>query len=268
MTFNRKYGRFLLVFLNVPLIVILVSFAGDFGFLPTGTDLDKSDWLGFWAGYLSFAGSLILGVIALWQNDKANEMNDMMAKLTQESNELVKGNQRLEISRNKPVLEVVPLILDEIPQPFVSKTEKDYDIKFNIFNSSSNNAFNIKTTDIWISEAFLNNDSNTINSKERFEIPKYKFDWGINYDFQGYLRSGDLREFQTGIKFIDKEDIKPLTNKYGGRYFLSVTFSFDDCYGKSYIETTTMLISRVTDFETGNLKHERIFDNKIELKGE
>lgn len=44
--------------------------------------MKKSDWLGFIGGYLSFAGSLFLGAIAVWQNHKSNELNE---KIREES---------------------------------------------------------------------------------------------------------------------------------------------------------------------------------------
>lgn len=45
------------------------------GIFPTGENISKGDWLGFWGGYLSFAGATILGAIAVWQNNQANKTN-------------------------------------------------------------------------------------------------------------------------------------------------------------------------------------------------
>ena len=45
------------------------------GPFPTGEGISKGDWLGFWGGYLSFAGATILGTIAVWQNNQVNKTN-------------------------------------------------------------------------------------------------------------------------------------------------------------------------------------------------
>lgn len=43
---------------------------------PVGEGLQKGDWLGFWGGYLSFVGTTILGIVAVWQNNRANQTNE------------------------------------------------------------------------------------------------------------------------------------------------------------------------------------------------
>lgn len=45
------------------------------GPVPVGEDLEKSDWLTFWGGFLSFTGSIVLGIVAVLQNIQANETN-------------------------------------------------------------------------------------------------------------------------------------------------------------------------------------------------
>ena len=47
--------------------LIYVCFLGK-GFLPTGIDLEKKDWLAFLGTYLSFAGTLIISLIAILQS--------------------------------------------------------------------------------------------------------------------------------------------------------------------------------------------------------
>ena len=69
----KKYWP-VLVAIPVLFIVTYACFAGK-GVIPAGSKMEKSDWLAFWGGYLSFAGSLILGTIAIWQNDRANDAN-------------------------------------------------------------------------------------------------------------------------------------------------------------------------------------------------
>lgn len=48
-------------------MVIYILFANGF-ILGPGAELEKKDWLAFLSGYLSFAGSLIVGCIAICQS--------------------------------------------------------------------------------------------------------------------------------------------------------------------------------------------------------
>lgn len=49
--------------------------------ITTGTSLEKSDWLSFWGSFLSYLGTIILGLIALWQNYKLSEVNKRLVEL-------------------------------------------------------------------------------------------------------------------------------------------------------------------------------------------
>lgn len=56
-------------------IVIYFSFCG-YGFIPTGNELSKSDWLLFLSGYLSFAGTVAVALIATLQSHYYNEQEN------------------------------------------------------------------------------------------------------------------------------------------------------------------------------------------------
>lgn len=83
MTFWKKYGWKIILVLLITLLIMYCVFTTDNGFISTGENLEKEHWLGFCAGYLSFAGSLFLGAVALWQNEKANEMNKIINNLNE-----------------------------------------------------------------------------------------------------------------------------------------------------------------------------------------
>lgn len=53
--------------LIVAYILVYICFFGD-GFLSTGTDLEKKDWLSFLGAYLSFAGTLLISLVAILQS--------------------------------------------------------------------------------------------------------------------------------------------------------------------------------------------------------
>lgn len=68
--------------------------------LPAGENLGKSDWLAFWGSFVGFAGSLILGMVAIFQNIKQREDNEKsenrMAELTRQANEIAERQMMLE----------------------------------------------------------------------------------------------------------------------------------------------------------------------------
>ena len=69
-SFVQKYKWWIVGFLGLILlgyIFIYFSFTGN-GILPTGNDLDKSDWLSFFGNYLSFAGTISVALIATLQS--------------------------------------------------------------------------------------------------------------------------------------------------------------------------------------------------------
>lgn len=63
---------------------------GDNGYVLICTSLEVGDALGFYGSLLTFIGTLFLGLLALWQNKKANEINMNLLNITKESNEFEK----------------------------------------------------------------------------------------------------------------------------------------------------------------------------------
>lgn len=68
--FIREYKWWIIIPLSILIVgyvLIYICFLGH-GFLPVGMDLEKKDWLAFLGTYLSFAGTLIISLIAILQN--------------------------------------------------------------------------------------------------------------------------------------------------------------------------------------------------------
>ena len=63
----QKYWKVLIVLILI-FLGTYFCFACNIG-LPPGSDLENSDWLSFWGGFLSFGGSLYLGFVAIKQNE-------------------------------------------------------------------------------------------------------------------------------------------------------------------------------------------------------
>ena len=86
---------FVLLFL-IPSIIWLSYLAGDYGLVFIRTSLEVGDALGFYGTLLSFAGTVALSFLALWQNRQ-------IALKSQEYTELLERNER---QRNLPVLRI------------------------------------------------------------------------------------------------------------------------------------------------------------------
>ena len=54
-------------------IIVYLAFRWN-GILPAGTDLEKSDWLSFLGAYLSFVGTVIVSMIAIFQSRYYSEL--------------------------------------------------------------------------------------------------------------------------------------------------------------------------------------------------
>lgn len=95
--------------ISVILLLFLFSyiwFAMIKGIFPAGDNLQKGDWLSFWGSFLSFAGSLILGIIAVWQNNRANELNERAILENKRINELQSEWNKKAILENRKISEI------------------------------------------------------------------------------------------------------------------------------------------------------------------
>lgn len=72
--FMKKYGIKLAIISGISLIGTYIWFVIPAGIFPAG-DIRKEDWLAFWGSFLSFCGTIVLGVVAVWQNEKVHELN-------------------------------------------------------------------------------------------------------------------------------------------------------------------------------------------------
>lgn len=98
----KKLYIILLIFIIIVPGIVYLCFITN-GFLAVGEGLAKSDWLSFVAGYLGFTGTVLLGAIALWQNDRFKKENDVA------QNKLMEINNRLlsiEEDRNKAAIAI------------------------------------------------------------------------------------------------------------------------------------------------------------------
>lgn len=71
--------------LFIPLIVVHLLFKLDTGYDFISAEWSAGDLIGYIAGFEAFVGTVVLGIIAVWQTDKANKTNDSLLKMTEEN---------------------------------------------------------------------------------------------------------------------------------------------------------------------------------------
>ncbi|MFR5073382.1 MAG: hypothetical protein ACLTDS_15200 [Bianqueaceae bacterium] len=106
-TYPYLWGQRIVIFLIlIPCIILFLYFLGDHGLILINTSLGVGDALGFYGTLLSFAGTIALGVLALYQNVKANQINERLLSLEEKrSTSFLIPNGKLEIEfYEKPYL--------------------------------------------------------------------------------------------------------------------------------------------------------------------
>ena len=78
-----RYIRYILMVLIViiPLAIFGLYFIGDHGLVLIRTNLTVGDALAYHGSFLAFIGTVLLGALALWQNEKANKINERLFNL-------------------------------------------------------------------------------------------------------------------------------------------------------------------------------------------
>lgn len=83
---NRTKTAFIIIgFFVTPLIVVHLLFKWNSGCGFISAEWSPGDLIGYIAGFEAFAGTVILGIVSVWQTEKANKTNDNLLKLTEEN---------------------------------------------------------------------------------------------------------------------------------------------------------------------------------------
>lgn len=69
----------------LPLLAVHLLFKWNVGFDFISAEWSAGELIGYIAGFEAFIGTVSLGIIAVWQTDKANKTNDNLLKLTEEN---------------------------------------------------------------------------------------------------------------------------------------------------------------------------------------
>jgi hypothetical protein len=77
--FLKKYKWFVIILASIPILTVLVfSLFADIFHRFT---LSGGDWAAFIGTILAYIGTALLGVLAFWQNEKTNEINERLLKI-------------------------------------------------------------------------------------------------------------------------------------------------------------------------------------------
>ncbi len=119
----------IVLFIAFPLLIDLVYKKGDITPLYK-TKLSPSDILAYIGAFFSFAGTVALGFLALWQNQKIEENNDQFQKIQEEH---IKKLLKIQKDEKRPLLVADKIINLEFKQdvdfPEYVKADFSYELK-------------------------------------------------------------------------------------------------------------------------------------------
>lgn len=121
---HKVISIFLVLLLFViPLIAVNILFKLETDVWFLQAEWSAGDILGYIAGFEAFIGTLLLGVAALKQSDRANEINDRLMQMQEES-------QRFEIREKAAPIAVIPQTADQKKQSYVINDDDsdEYDV--------------------------------------------------------------------------------------------------------------------------------------------
>ena len=95
---------FAIVILALAYIIVYFCFKGN-GFFSAGINLEKNDWLYFLGSYLTFAGTVIVSLIATWQTEFYTEKEKERATKTRR--DIIQPIFSISIALNNPIDGVV-----------------------------------------------------------------------------------------------------------------------------------------------------------------
>lgn len=243
--FYIKYSC--LVLFLIPIIIFIAYFLGECGYALIYTNLSIGDALGFYGSVLSFLGTISLGIVALWQNHKANQINTRLLNITEEqeipSVDIISCN--LEEFKSSKLNQIAEINVDN-SYIHIDDNKNPYEdcspfFVFKIRNVTSNNLLSISVKDINCTSIFANLN----NHSKEFQSNIYH----LSYDLTNVLmdKNSDCFLLISGCEYerpidlnntdVSAEDI--YTNQ-GLR--LSLVFEIMNSNGKIYTQKIELLI--------------------------
>lgn len=170
---KNTWWLFILLFF-APIVIILVFAIMEY--VLHKIDMSAGDWAGLFGAAFSYWGTVILGILAFWQNNQTQENNDML----------------INYERNK-MAPIFSLFLDDYNGLF-------QEMEFVLTNCCDNIACNIKISDL---EIYSVDDRGDIHFIKKEPI--------ISIESHNILEGHSQMRFKYGNKAIYKEDIKKVS---------------------------------------------------------
>lgn len=82
--FYKRLKRTVILTVLVPILLIWLSYRVGYYYILLPTNASEGELLSLWGSILSFISTLCLGALALWQNVKANNINNRLSLIEEE----------------------------------------------------------------------------------------------------------------------------------------------------------------------------------------
>ena len=204
----------ILIFILAPLLINIL-FKYDFNIWWLESEWSAGDALNFYAGILSFIGTVTLGIVSIWQTKKSNSISEQLLKKDLlESTDFIQLQNNFEVSmKRNPNAEITLSAhhkLDYGANILIEKYGKDikklneYIIKFYFINSSKRNR--IKKIELENFMCVQDPDENGLYWKNNSDNP---IPLGLDIDITKdvYLNWISNNEFYTQFKIYCKPNM-------------------------------------------------------------
>nr|WP_294493254.1 hypothetical protein [uncultured Anaerosporobacter sp.] len=228
------YGMVLLLIVIIfPLFMCMLYFIGDNCFVLINTSLTVGDTLSFYGSILAFFGTIVLGFIAVWQNNKANDNNDRITRIEEERYKLefqpfvIINNWKLTIDN----------VIDIALMP---KTLKQLNIQIGETKSPSKRCTSIKMQFVNTSNSYT---MVSYSGAKIYDNEKYILDWSncisSSNDSKLYLDTCEMGEMSF---YSDWDKMKELEGKV-----IKLELILENRYGESYKESVDIWTIRLSE---------------------
>ncbi len=119
------FGLCVLVF-TIPLVVVHILFKTTAIHNWFVAEWSAGEILAYVAGFEALLGTIILGLVSVYQNDKANETNDRLMKMQEEQ-------RRFQIKEKAAPVDIEPIVLDKKRNYYVVNDD-DFTDEFDVVN--------------------------------------------------------------------------------------------------------------------------------------
>ena len=188
-----------------------------------------SDVLNFYGSLLSFAGTVVLGALALWQNNKANDMNERLMKIENERFKLELQPYVLVTNWRLESKDIIDLILS--PQKLYIQIQNSQIeelecacLSLNLANTSNSvTIVNYIDANVYHNEKFIESWSNSTANQQNSKI---------------YIPCGEIGEISF---YCSKEKMFSFLGKK-----ISINLILENRYGERYKEIFDIVIAQLS----------------------